>query len=127
MRIKEIITEDITTLPTSWDNDSKHQGKKVSMSHTDAHKLMTTDEYLRDRSKLGPHQFDPNVGGEEGIVGIRLTNSQIDEDTSSLDYFKNQPVPFPNHFVDTERQIIEVPVDRLVPTQHLISKEGVYK
>lgn len=64
---------DIVELPTSWDKNISSQGNRVSMSHGQAHKIMTSDEYLRDRDKLGPHDFDPNVGGEQGTVGIRYT------------------------------------------------------
>lgn len=68
----------ISDLPTGWDKNNKHQGKRIKMSYDQVHKIMTTDEYLRDRGTLGPHEFDPQLDGEQGTVGVRLTKHQVD-------------------------------------------------
>ena len=47
----------------------KSQARKAILDYDDAHKIMTPDEYLRDKHKFGDHEYDPSffAGNAVGV------------------------------------------------------------
>jgi hypothetical protein len=52
----------------------KSQARRAILDYDDAHKIMTPDEYLRDKDKIGDHDYDPTFFGGQAIA-VRYTQN----------------------------------------------------
>lgn len=76
----------VVSFRNNWSDQESPNAIRKTLDYDSAHKLMTTDEYLAARDKLGRHYFDPDA--EPGAVYVRYAGEEELEEVATPEAIK---------------------------------------